>query len=69
MGNSIDNMENPKLLSIFSLMFLAVIWLLTAAWVKGVQSSPDDPPPSILIVYLANAAQVTSTGVILVSII
>ena len=69
MGNSIDNMENPKLLSVFSQAFLALIWILTAVWVNGVQSNPNDPPPSIIIVYLANAAQVISTGVILVSII
>lgn len=56
MGNSIDNMENPKLLSIFSLAFLALIWILTAAWINGVRSNPNDPPPSIIIVYLANAA-------------
>lgn len=68
MGNSIDNIENPKLLSIFSLLSLSIIWFLTAAWVDDALNEATGLPPSVIIVYLANAAQVVSTGVILVSI-
>lgn len=50
-------------------MALAVIWVLTAVWIKVNKYKTDQKPDDSIIFYLMNSAQLASTGIILISIL